>query len=222
MVIDALRRGWPEQILTGRYAFRTRRREGVAGALAEGLRLVSDELLDAADTRQLQVLVGGRPVMVVMQDVRGAWLPAPPGPKVCGIDPVGPLLTLLPVTEGNAGWRIADVLDNRLGRVIGTLETTGGFVRPVRTVILDPSRRVAGTMTEPLASFLFQWLQLGIGWGRRRFTFRVDGRPVARIRQVSRLWAREFLVDVSEVGGRLDPRLVLACGVERFHPLSTS
>jgi hypothetical protein len=101
MILDTLRHGWPEQILTGRYAFRTRRRDGFA-----------------------------------------------------------------------VGWRSQfepdtyDVLDNRLGTVIGTVERTGGFVRPIRTVIY-------------------------------------------------------VRVDVSRSAERLDPRLVLACGIEEFSKLST-
>jgi hypothetical protein len=53
----------------------------------------------------------------------------------------------------------------------------------------------------------------------RRLTFTVDGRRVAR--QVSRLWAREFRVHVSRAGGSLDPRLVLACGIQEFAGLSS-
>jgi hypothetical protein len=48
----------------------------------------------------------------------------------------------------------------------------------------------------------------------RRLTFTVDGRRVAR--QVSRLWAREF-----RAGGSLDPRLVLAGGIQEFAGLSS-
>ncbi|MEV8508017.1 hypothetical protein AB0368_24805 [Actinoplanes sp. NPDC051475] len=224
MVIDALRRGWPEQILTGRYAFRTRRRDGFAAMLGSGVELLSDELIEPEKARQLHIRVDDRSVMVVMKDPGRAWSPAPPGPKACGIDPPGPLLTLLPITGMQHSWfepRTCDVLDNRLGTIIGRLLTTGGFVRPARTVILDPTGRVAGHLAESLFSFVSQWLQIGFGWGLRRFTFRVEGRRVAHIRQVSRLWAREFRVDVSGAGGSLDPRLVLACGVQQFSGLSS-
>jgi hypothetical protein len=227
MVVEALRRGWPEQILTGRYAFRTRRRDGLAWMMAEGLRLVSDDLIDVENSRQLQIRIDNRPVMVVVKNTGRVWPHVPPGPKACGIDPPGPLLTLLWFPRTVGGWRAwlephtGDVLDNRLGAVIGTLATTGGFIRPRHTVIYDPSRRIVGHMRESLLSFVFSWLQLGAGLWMRRLNFVVDGRRVARIRQVSRLWAREFRVDVTGVGGRLDPRLVLACGIQEFAGLSS-
>ena len=226
MQIDTLRRGWPEQILTGRYAFRTRRRDGFAWMVAEGFRIVSDELIDVTNNRQLQIRVDNRPVMVVVRDTGRFWPQVPPGPKACGIEAPGPLLTLLPLTGTAVGWRswfaprTSDVLDNRLGIVIGTLSTTGGFLRPTRTVIFDSSRRAAGQMTESLFSFGCQWLQLSAGLWMRRLTFTVDGRRVAQIRQRSRLWAREFRVDVSRAPGSLDPRLVLACGIQQFATLS--
>jgi hypothetical protein len=227
MMIDTLRRGWPEQILTGRYAFRTRRRDGFAGMLSEGVRLVSDDLVDPKERRHLQVRIDNRPVMVVVRNWNLAWPQAPQGPTAGGITPPGPWITLLRRPGTVVGWRgqfepdTYDVLDNRLGTVIGTIANTGGFVRPHRTTIYDPSRRSVGSMTEPLLSFVCRWLQLGAGMGMLRLDFAVDGRRVARIRQVWRLWAREFRVDVSGAAGLLDPRLVLACGIEEFHRLST-
>lgn len=227
MMLDTLRHGWPEQILTGRYVFRTRRRDGFAGMLSEGLRIVSDDLVDVKDRRQLQIRIDNEPIMLVVRDTGGARPQVPPGPKVYGRTHPGPLITLLRRPSTVAGWRwwfepdTYDVLDNRLGTIIGTVQNTGGFVRPTRTVIYDPSRRMAGCMVEPLRSFVFRWLLLGTGVGMLRLDFVVDGQRVARIRQVWRLWAREFRVDVSRAAGLLDPRLVLACGVEEFRTLST-
>jgi len=227
MMIETLRQGWPEQVLTGRYAFRTRRRDGFAGMLSEGARLISDDLIDPRDRRQLQIRVDNRPVMVVVQHADPNRSQAPHGPKAWSIAPPGPLITLLRRPGTAVGWRAQfepdtyDVLDNRLGTIIGTIANTGGFVRPTRTEIYDPSRRMVGSMVEPLRSFVCRWLLLGSGVGMLRLHFVVDGRRVARIRQVWRLWAREFRVDVASAAGLLDPRLVLACGVEEFCRLST-
>jgi hypothetical protein len=220
MMIDALRTGWPEQILTGRYAFRTRSRDGFASFLSTGLEIISDELIEVKTRHQLQIRIGNRPVMLV-QTTGYPWH-EPPGLKVCGIAPPGPLLTLLRHAPREPGrwWssepQVRDVFDNRLATVIGTLETTGGFRRPTRTVIYDPQRRIVGQMDETLVSFVCQWLQLGQCRLRRRLNFTVDGRRVARIRQIAHVWHREFQVDVSPAAGRLDPRLVLACALEQF------
>ena len=221
MMIDALREGWPEQILAGRYTFRTRRRDFFA-AMPGG---IIEELtgLDAKpDNEQLHVRIDDRSVMVVMRDRHRAWSPAPAGPKVCGIDQPGPLLSLLRRPRTGTGWqsmlapRVSDVLDNRLGTVIGTLRTTGGVIRPTRTVIADSAGRVVGHMTQPLLSWACQPPQSFMGFRMLRFTFTVEGRQVAYIRHSSRRWAKEFRADVSRAPGLLDPRLVLACGIEQL------
>jgi len=226
MKIDELRGGWPEQILTGRYTFRTRRRDFLA-AIPGG---IVEELsgLDATPgNEQLHVRIDDRSVMVVMRDRHRAWAPAPAGPKVCGIDQPGPLLSLLrrPRTgAGSQSWlapRVSDVLDNRLGMVIGTLHTTGGVVRPTRTVITDPDGRVAGFMSQSLLSWACQPPQSFMGFRMLRFTFTVEGRRVAHLRHSSRRFAKEFRADVSRAGGLLDPRLILACAIEQLAKFSS-
>jgi hypothetical protein len=53
----------------------------------------------------------------------------------------------------------------------------------------------------------------------------VDGRTVAWIGQVWRLWSKEFRVEMSRAAGTRDPRLVLASGLEELRrvqlPLSS-
>jgi hypothetical protein len=108
MMIDTLRTGWPEQILTGRYSFRTRSRDGLADILAHSVQLITDDLIEPQPRTMLHVRIGV-----------------------------------------------------------------------------------------------------------------VDGRRVARIRQVWHLFSREFRVDVSRVAGTLDPRLVLACALEELRRFSS-
>ena len=87
-------------------------------------------------------------------------------------------------------------------------------------MIYDSSGRLVGHMVEPIRSFVCRWLLLGSGAGMLRLTFTVDGRTVARIRQVWRLWSREFRVDLSRAAGTLDPRLILACALEELRKFS--
>jgi hypothetical protein len=44
---------------------------------------------------------------------------------------------------------------------------------------------------------------------------------VARIRQVWRLWTKEFRVDMSRAAGTIDPRLVLAGGLAELRRFSS-
>jgi hypothetical protein len=95
MTLDTLRTGWPEQILTGRYSFRTRSRDGFADILALGVRLVSDDLIEPNPRTMLHVRIGRKPVMLIVEDTSRTWPQAPHGPKVCSMSPWGPLITLL-------------------------------------------------------------------------------------------------------------------------------
>jgi hypothetical protein len=207
-MIDALRPGWPEQMLTGEYTFRTRRRDSVANTLFTGVEIVSDELIEMKSGPRLQIRVDDKPVMLV---ARGNAA----GPTAYRLDPPEPLITLVKRRD-EPTITTYDVVDNRLGVVIGRLVRTGGFRRPIRTVIHDATGQIAGSMVEPITSFVWRWLLLGTDAGMRRLTITVNGLRVVRIRQVWRLWAKEFRVDLTRSAGLIDPRLVLACGLQEF------
>lgn len=208
-----LRRGWPEPLLTGRYTFTTRRRDGMVQGLYEAVDLLTDGLIDKRRKRQLHIRFGAEPALIVLKE---PYPQLPPGIKVCGGSPFGALLVLCErPSASTSAFEPAhyDVVDHRLGAVIGSLTATGGFVRPARTVIRDPSQRVLGHLTQPLTALIGLWLLVG----RSRYDITVDGVRVARIRQVRRLWTRTYHVDVAGAAGLLDPRLILACALQKLH-----
>lgn len=215
-----LRRGWPEQVLTGRYSFATRRRDGLVRGLFEAADLLTDGLIDPQRKRQLHLRIDGRPAMIVLRESHPHL---PPGVKICGGSPLGALLVLCERQVRNPPGGLSlfaparyDVVDHRAGVVIGTLETTGGFVRPARTVVFDSSGRVVGRLTQPGTALIGRWLLVG----RNRYDVTVNGVRVARIRQVRRVLGREYQVDVTAAAGLLDPRLILACALQKVHDLS--
>ena len=217
--IDILRGGWPEQILTGRYSFATRRRDGLVQGLFDAVDLVTDGLIDKRRKRQLHIRIGGEPAMIVLKET---YPHLPPGIKICNAAPVAALLVLCERNAYRPSSSVSlfeptryDVVDHRLGAVIGMLEATGGFVRPARTVIHGSSGQVLAHLTQPVTALIGQWLLIG----RNRYDVTVDGVRVARIRQVRRLWAGEYQVDVSAAAGLLDPRLILACALQKARDL---
>ncbi|GID32504.1 hypothetical protein [Paractinoplanes brasiliensis] len=255
MDVDALRNGWPAAVLSGRYTFRTRRRDDLAESLADVVREVSMDALNPRTSKQLHVCVAGRPVMAVLRNPAARRTQLPPGPKLYQFDPPGPLLTLLsrddpavPLSHptGAFGWltwwaaghraptaahpgsraarvraRTVDVLDNRLNVIIGRLQLTDGPLMRARIRIHDPAGRLLGEMRETAASSVRSWLPMNSKAGAARFTFTVDGQPVAQIRQRFRAWHYTYEFDVTRLAGRLDPRLVLACGVRQLAYHST-
>jgi len=217
-----LRRGWPEQILTGRYSFATRRRDGLVQGLFDAVDLVTDGLIDKRRKRQLHIRIGGEPAMLVLKETYPQSPQLPPGIKICGASPVAALLVLCERRSNGPSSNVSlfepscyDVVDHRLGATIGMLEATGGFVRPARTVIHGSSGQVLGHLTQPVTALIGQWLLIG----RNRYDVTVNGVRVARIQQVRRMWAREFQVDVSAAAGLLDPRLILACALQKARDL---
>jgi hypothetical protein len=213
--IDILRRGWPEQVLTGRYTFATRRRDGLLQRLFDTADILTDGLIEKERRDQLHLRIDEQPAMIVLT---GAYQQLPPGIKICGLAPLSALLVLCERRENGGLFAPAryDVVDHRLGVVIGMLETTGGFVRPARTVIYDDAGQVRGVLTQPAATLAGSWL-LG---GRNRYDISVHGARVARVQQVRRWLRREYQVDVTRAAGAIDPRLVLACVLQKVHSLS--
>jgi len=213
--IDMLRRGWPEQLLTGRYSFATYRRGGVLQELIDWADLLTDGLIERHQKRELHLRADGRTVMIVLT---GRYPHLPPGIKVCGGSPASPLLVLCqrrePRPRGLASFfapAYYDIVDHRLGVAIGSLEATGGFVRPARTVIRDSSQRVTGRLVQPLGALLSCWL--APGWNTYRIV--VGNVRVAQIGWTRRRRKGDYQVDVTGAAGLLDPRLILACVAQK-------
>jgi len=221
--IEMLRRGWPEQVLTGRYSIATYLRNAGLQRMYDGLDLLTDGLISKDPERELHLWIDGQAVMIVL---KGAYPGLPLGIKLCAGVPLAPLL-VLHQREVRRSSRLAwlfnvdpacyDVFDCRLGAVIGSLAATGGFVRPARTVIHDSSGQVVGRLTQPGPVLLRRWLQLG----RNRYDVIVGGVRVAVIQQASRRSDRAYEVDVTGAAGLLDPRLILACALQKFGWFST-
>lgn len=213
-----LRRGWPEQILNGRYSFATYEPDSTMKRLIDWADLLTDGLIERRPKHELHLRIDGQAVMIVLT---GQYPHLPPGIKVCGGPPATPLLVLRrrpePRRRSVAAFFFAptyyDVFDHRLGEAIGVLEVSGGFVRPARTVVHDASQRVVGRVTQPLAALLGCWILVG----RDRYHVVVDGLRVARFRWTGSFRTGALEVDVTGAAGLVDPRLLLACAVEKVH-----
>jgi len=197
MTLDTLRPIWPEPVLTGRYSVRTRRRDGAAQSLSTSFAVLNGGVSSGVAKQQFLVTVDGEPRLVVMKQG---------GIKVYSAGPA-PVLVLR-----DLGQRRYEVVDHNLDTVIGSLHVTGGFTRPARSTILDPDGRTAGELVQPPAALVGRWLLVGLD----RYTIEVDGSRVAQARERRRMFAMEVEVDVSELAGRLDPRLVLAAVLQRM------
>lgn len=239
--LQALRGGWPEAILTGRYTFRTRRRDTFENAVAELGEVVTAGLADTTSgPRTLEIRVAEGPVMVVVGDTGRIWPQVPPGLTACGLHPPGPLLTLLPHVDVPPGPGAPTRLLMSLFRP-GTRRQesryAGGRLRlflfrpRVRDVWDNRLGTVIGRLERPLlprrtvirdpagrvvATLHQPWVSLLFFPLPARFTITAGGRPVARIRERFRFLHHEFRVDVSGAAGLIDPRLILAAGILQF------
>ena len=225
MQLDELRTGWPEQLLTGQYTLRTYGGT-LGGELLNDLgQMLTVGLHEPGNDRMLKVTVEGHPVLTVLNDRDGfprrikavaevPWLTLVKQPEVrTGPDlrtrVIGPLL------QGQVSWwrrlrtsargfreppppDVWDVLDDRLGRIVGRLSGPVDAPRGTRTVIFGADAWPAALlMADP----------------HGRLTVVVDTLPAARIFRVH----AGHRIDVSAAAGvGLDPRLVLACAMLQF------
>jgi len=218
-----LRRGWPEPVLTGRYSLATYLRNAALQRMYDGLDLLTDGLISKDPQRELHLWIDGQAVMIVLT---GSYPGLPPGIKLCAGVPLAPLLVLRQRAVRRSSRRASffefdpacyDVVDHRLGTVIGSLAATGGFVRPARTVIHDSAGQVVGRLAQPSSALLGRWLP----FGRNRYHVIAGAVRVALIQQASRRSDHAYEVDVTGPAGVLDPRLILACALQKFGGFST-
>ncbi|RZU51432.1 hypothetical protein EV385_3260 [Krasilnikovia cinnamomea] len=216
MIIDTLRRDWPEELLTGRYALRVREVGGssTAAKVFYGiLEVITAELIEiepTEPTRYLEIHVKGQFRLAVLQR-RERWQNLPVGFSICAVDPVRPLLTiqLQRSEQSRRGDRFTpasyQVFDPRDNTPVGFLERWGGFLHPARTVIYDPGHRRVGHLAETAVS----WLGGPVPFIDPKYHVVAGGQRVARV-----YGAVGLAVDVARLGGRIDPRLVLACATQ--------
>jgi hypothetical protein len=223
MNVDRLRGCWPEQVLTGRYSFGTRRRDEIAQNLLDAAGLLTGGLIDARKRHVVYLRVEDRPVLIVLTRTYRQWPHLPPGIKVCGT-PAAPVMLALHEHRHRRPFSLAalleptvyDVVDHLFGEKVGTLVCTGGLIQPAHTLVRDASGRPVGRLDQVSLTRFGRWLTPG----EHRYEIRADGLPVAWVGPQRRRSAREIVVDASANHGRLDPRLIVACVLHRIHHLS--
>jgi hypothetical protein len=101
-----------------------------------------------------------------------------------------------------------DVIDIASGQALGTVQKRG--VRSIlrdKFLILDPAGNQIGTMEETGASLLRRFFPILTS----RHSLVLHGQEAARMRQIFRLFTKEFEVEMAS--SQADPRFVLACAL---------
>lgn len=101
-----------------------------------------------------------------------------------------------------------DIVDIATGQPLGSVQKRG--VRSLlrdKFLILDPAGQEIGTMEETGASILRRFMPILTS----KHSMMLNGREAARMRQIFRLFTKEFEVEVAS--GIADPRFVLACAL---------
>jgi hypothetical protein len=101
-----------------------------------------------------------------------------------------------------------DIVDAATGAPLGSVQKRG--VRSLlrdKFLILDPAGNEIGMMEEQGASILRRFLPILTS----RHSIFLNGQEAARMRQIFRLFTKEFEVEIAP--GQTDPRFVLACAL---------
>lgn len=103
---------------------------------------------------------------------------------------------------------VFDIVDANSGMLLGSVQKRGvrSLVRD-RFLILDPAGAEIGMMEEQGASILRRFLPILTS----RHSIVLHGREAARMRQIFRLFTKEFEVEIAP--DQADPRFVLACAL---------
>lgn len=105
---------------------------------------------------------------------------------------------------------VRDVFDAATGELVGSIRQRG-----LRSILrdtwdlLDAQEQVVGLMQEDGSSLMRRFFPLLTG----KWHIELAGEPVAYIRQVFRLFSKEFHLDLSPNRDRLDPRFAFACSI---------
>ena len=109
------------------------------------------------------------------------------------------------------GFDIAhDVFDAPTGQRVGSVRSRGlrSLVRDTWDV-LDADDRPVGQMQEDGAAMLRRVFPMLLG----TWHVEIGGETVAHVRQLFRLFVREYVLDLSASRGRLDARFAIACAL---------
>ncbi|MBU2664010.1 hypothetical protein KOI35_10965 [Actinoplanes bogorensis] len=228
-MIDELRTGWPEALLTGQYTLRTYGGT-LGGEILDDLgQMFTVGLHRPGNDRLLKVTVDGHPVLTVLNDRDGVpprikavaevpWLSLVKRPDAQS-RPDRRTMVFGPLLQSQLSWGtrlrrsvqafrtppppdVWDVVDDRLGRVIGRLAGPVDEPPGTKRVIFRPDGWPAALLMED-------------PYGR--LTIVVDTLAAARIFRVH-AGHRIDVTTLTPTG--LDPRLVLACAMLQFAYLS--
>ncbi|GID31668.1 hypothetical protein [Paractinoplanes brasiliensis] len=236
MQVDALRGGWPEEVLTGRYWFQTYGGTMADEVMSDVAGFLTLGLAEPETSTKLKITdASGRPMMSVRR--RSA-----PGIQAIGTRRNEPWITLLqhkPQAQAQQPYLLrrmrAQLTDGR--RTIRSRVRRAGreFTADWRRInprplqiwdILDNRmNRIIGRLAVPIDVPSARWAIFG-ATGRPAamlhvepgcLTVRVGARPVAQFVKID----RTHRVDVAGAGpAGLDPRLVLACALLEYAHLS--
>lgn len=100
-----------------------------------------------------------------------------------------------------------DVLDARTGALLGAfrMKKLKSIVRDTWE-LLDPNSNPVGVLEEDSMGMLRRLVPLLLG----HWHLEVGGQTVARVDQTFRFFVKEFVLDTSMSGGRVDPRVAVA------------
>ena len=196
---------WPQEIRTGRYA--------IHRSWTKWFFALVEEVLLAEPKVPVTVKVGWRTVLTAAD--AGADI-------ILGACPFGATLHLghrANAAEGFleglfVGDEVHVVTDPNRGEIVGTIVRThrGNVLKPDLVQIYGPDGEPIGYLVErgsyrmrQIAFFLPVRYEL-IAWGE----------SLGTIRESFRVLAKRYRVDMSRCGGRMDPRLMLACALLVF------
>lgn len=103
-----------------------------------------------------------------------------------------------------------DVTDAQTGEKVGTIRARGlKSILHDTWDILDLNDQPVGLFTEDSLAILRRFLPILLG----KWHGEMGGQKVVMLSQVFRFFTKEFTLDLSMSGGRIDPRLAVACSL---------
>lgn len=190
---ELLRDGWPAAVLGGHYA--VIRRELRGSVVRDVATLVEPELFDSGPT-VWEVAVDGR-VEYRTRDTASLQTERRPRTAVLKLRgrPAPPRTWLQTVREVMWGDHLLDVYDARLSTHVGSVVRRRHRDAPFKWHLLDPAGRGVAVL------------------GRSMRLQDPTGTAVGQLTRFPYRRGTQLAVDLSRLGDRVDPRLILACAL---------